>query len=297
LVSLFSGGMDSFAGAVLAVRTAQRPLLVGHWNWTPTSAIQGAARVALRRLTGADPEFRGFRVGRRSVQVNGIRFGEERTSRSRSLLFVAIGVALATGTRAHELWIPENGWVSLNVPLDGSRRGTLSTRTTHPGVIYELNGLLRDLGIGLAIRNPWEGRTKGDLVQWVAEQWDPEAASGALTATNSCARSDMRFFRQHPNAHCGVCYACLVRRAAFIAGGTADGTPYVEEFLRLDPGERDLFMRSRGRDLAAVRGAIARGGFSLVDVLALDLPLRYTPGDTLELANRGLQELAAVNLP
>lgn len=198
LVSLFSGGMDSFAGAALALRTAERPLLVGHWNWAPTSGMQAAAHEALRELTGATPEFRAVHVGRRSVQIDGTPFGEERTSRSRSLLFIAIGVAVATGTRARELWIPENGWVSLNVPLDGSRRCTLSTRTTHPGLIHELNGLLRDLGIDLAICNPWGGRTKGDLVRWVAERWDPAAASAAFAATNSCARSDMRFLGQTP---------------------------------------------------------------------------------------------------
>ena len=182
--------------------------------------------------------------------------------------------------------------MSLNVPLDGSRRGSLSTRTTHPGLLDEFSGLIADLGIGISIRNPWDGQTKGDLVRWVADNWDDESASSAFTVTNSCARSDMRFMTLPPNVHCGVCYACLVRRGAFGAAGVTDGTPYAEQLLVGDT--RDEFLEHRLRDYGAVQNVIGRGGFEIDDVLALNLPDRIRPQDALALANRGLGELAAV---
>jgi hypothetical protein len=297
LVVLFSGGMDSFAGAARATRSAQRPLLVGHWNWSAVRAIQSTAHRSLCDLTGSEPDFRPVLVGRLSRQIDGSQFGEERSSRSRSLLFLGLGVATATGTHARELWVPENGWTSLNVPLDGSRRGSLSTRTTHPGFLQEFNGLLADLGLEIQIHNPWEDRTKGDVVAWVASEWGSEAASVAFAGTYSCARSDMRFLGFPPDAHCGVCHACLVRRGAFLAADVPDATPYVEVMLRGDVARRASFMRSRGRDLAAVGAALARGGFSLADIIALDLPVRMHPAEALDLANRGLRELAAVGIP
>lgn len=294
LVSLFSGGMDSFAGAVRATQQAENPLLIGQWNWTLTRTAQTDAHEALRNLTNSNPDFHPVHVGRSAKQFGGPSYGAEASSRSRSLLFLAIGVAATTGTQSRELWVPENGWVSLNVPLDGSRRGSLSTRTTHPGLLDEFNGLLADLGIDVSIRNPWEGMTKGDLVQWVAREWGPDAASTAFSATNSCAKSDMRFQHLSPNTHCGVCYACLVRRGAFIAAGVVDGTTYGEQQRHGE--ERTKFLRNRRSDYAAVQGALARGGFALDDVLALSLPTRISPDDTLILANRGLHELATLTI-
>lgn len=294
LVSLFSGGMDSFAGAVRAVHEGANPRLVGHWNWAPIHHSQEGALTAVETLTGTRPDFISVRIGRAS-QAAGEAVGSETSSRSRSLLFLAIGAAVASGTRAREVWVPENGWVSLNVPLDGSRRSSLTTRTTHPGLLDELGGLVADLGMDLRFRNPWEGSTKGDLVRWVADRWGTESAAAAFAATDSCAKSGMRFHRLRPDTHCGVCYACLVRRAAFIAAGVQDRTPYAEQLLA---GEaRDRFMRNRRADLVAIQAAGSRAGFMIEDVLALDLPPRIRPDDALALANRGLDEVRLVTVP
>jgi hypothetical protein len=295
LVSLFSGGMDSFAGAARAIREGAHPHLVGQWNWTAVRGSQGGALDALEHLTGARPEFAAVHAGRRAQQIAGGAFGTEASSRSRSLLFLAIGAAVATGTRAQEVWVPENGWVSLNVPLDGSRRSSLTTRTTHPGLLDELTGLAGDLGLGIRFRNAWEGRTKGDLVRWVANEWGDEAAADAFAATDSCAKSGMQFYRLRPDTHCGVCYACLVRRGAFLAAGVPDRTPYADSLLT--GADRDRFMRNRRHDLAAIGAAGRDGHFAIEDILALDLPPRIRPDDALALANRGLDEVRLVTIP
>ena len=294
LVSLFSGGMDSFAGAVRAVHDGANPRLVGHWNWAPVHRSQQDALTAVETLTGRRPYFTSVRIGRAS-HVAGQAVRSEASSRSRSLLFLAIGAAVASGTQAREVWVPENGWVSLNVPLDGSRRGSLTTRTTHPGLLDELSGLVADLGLNVRFRNPWEGNTKGDLVRWVADRWGREAAAAAFADTDSCAKSGMRFQGLRPDTHCGVCYACLVRRAAFLAVGVEDRTPYAEKLLTGDA--RDRFMRNRRADLVAIQAAGSDVGFTIEDVLALDLPSRIRLGDALALANRGLDEVRLVTVP
>lgn len=59
--------------------------------------------------------------------------GAEDTTRSRSLMFFAHAIVLASGIGHHvDLYVPENGVISLNIPLTVMRLGSLSTRTTHP---------------------------------------------------------------------------------------------------------------------------------------------------------------------
>jgi hypothetical protein len=67
--------------------------------------------------------------------------------RSRSLLFFALGTAVAAALgEAVPLRVPENGLVSLNVPLTGTRLSSLSTRTTHPYFMERLAACVAALG-------------------------------------------------------------------------------------------------------------------------------------------------------
>src|SRR5438132_700143 len=47
----------------------------------------------------------------------------EITTRGRSMLFLALGAAVADAVQATQLIVPENGFISLNVPLTPSRIG------------------------------------------------------------------------------------------------------------------------------------------------------------------------------
>ena len=296
LVCLFSGGADSFSGAALARQRETPPLLVGHWDSTTARGAQIRAYGAQLELGGQPAPLMAVHLARRKSQIRtGEKFGTEPTSRSRSLVFIALGLAAASAVGSGDLWVPENGWVSLNTPLGAGRRGSLSTRTTHPGLVDEIGAMTREIGIDVSITNPWESRTKGEVFAWMREEFGSESASESLSATHSCARSDARWEHMPPGMHCGVCFACLVRRSAFIAGGLPDQTEYIENAFVGD--RRDEWLTpARLRDVQAVRAAAARGGFSIEDVLALDLPERLNPAAALDLANRGLAEVRQVEI-
>ena len=86
--------------------------------------------------------------------------------RSRSLLYLALGLAAAAGFGVTTpLIIPENGWISLNPPLTTNRLGSLSTRTTHPYFLEELTGLWQAAGIETPLVNPYNNLTKGEIVR------------------------------------------------------------------------------------------------------------------------------------
>lgn len=62
------------------------------------------------------------------------------------------------------LFMPENGFIALNIPLTPSRGGSCSTRTMHPYFINKISQVLKDLSIKNEIINPLELKTKGECV-------------------------------------------------------------------------------------------------------------------------------------
>ena len=248
-VSLFSGGADSLCGLLASVNDGVLPHLVSHSNWTIVTGSQNKVLKALQHIGVPEATRDLVDIGRQKRQIgSGLEFPHERTSRSRSLIFIALGVAAAS-LRDAELWIPENGFASLNLPLAKERRGALSTRTTHPRLVDELAGIVKDVGIDVSISNPFELMTKGELFGSVASDYGASVAASVLSASHSCARSGANFHRFKPSTHCGVCFGCLVRRAAFAASGLTDSTTYIEESLRDDP-RRDKWLNRT--DVAAI---------------------------------------------
>jgi hypothetical protein len=63
-----------------------------------------------------------------------------------------------------QLIIPENGTIALNIPLMSSRRSACSTRTTHPTFLSLLQNILTEIGIFNPMYNPYDLKTKGEMV-------------------------------------------------------------------------------------------------------------------------------------
>lgn len=82
-------------------------------------------------------------------------------SRTCTLLFQSLGLAVVSAEPAAPLWIAENGYAALNPPLVGERRGALSTRTTHPLVLSRVREALRALGGQAEFENPVTAMTEG----------------------------------------------------------------------------------------------------------------------------------------
>lgn len=288
-VALLSGGLDSFIGAVDALGSGETPLFVGHH-----AAGQGATSVSQREVLAHLQHRHGPTAVRfLSCWVSipkGRARATEATTRGRSLLFLALGTALGTGLGADRLLVPENGLISLNVPLTPTRGGSLSTRTTHPHLIDLYRRLLAALDLPLAVELPYRFATKGEMLRACADQG---LLAAALADTMSCAHPSVGRFAGVGGArrHCGYCFPCLIRRAAIASWG-ADATPYAY------PGLDDTLTPGRRADLRAVRLALARYARrppALADLLTAG-PL---PGSAeehrayLAVFRRGMDELGA----
>lgn len=229
-VCLFSGGLDSFIGAVDLLAAGESPLLVSHYWDSVTSKHQAVCLDALKERFEVVP-FQSIRarVGFPTGTVEDS--GSEDTLRARSFLFFALA-ALAADAIGSEtiIHVPENGLISLNVPLDPLRLGALSTRTTHPYYMARFNDVLEGLGISARLHNHYRHMTKG---QMVAECKDQDFLRETAQHTMSCSSpAKMRYAadedRRQPK-NCGHCVPCLIRRAALLHGFGDDNTDYQVE--------------------------------------------------------------------
>ncbi len=217
-VALLSGGLDSLIGAIdMETSGVDRPVYVsnrvrGDVEKQETFAARTGAGKRLLTLN-ADPRTPGVAA--------------EISQRPRSIVFIAFGVLAATLLDKYvagefvDLHTPENGFISLNVPLTTMRRGSLSTRTTHPKFIEMLQGLFDDLGIRVRLQNLYQLKTKGTMM---AECQDQALLAELAPMSMSCGRAGRSY------THCGRCLPCLVRRSAFLRWSgriDADTTPYI----------------------------------------------------------------------
>lgn len=228
-VCLFSGGLDSFVGAIDLFAAGQTPLLVSHYGDNSTSSQELCAK----RLAPAYGNMTNRHV-RANVRFNKNDFshamGEESTTRGRSFLFFTLAALAASGFRNRPvIYIPENGLISLNVPLDPLRVGAWSTRTTHPFYMARWQELLDGLGIASTLENPYRFKTKGEMLR---DCLDRDLAQRYATDTVSCSSVTKSRWLGRSLSHCGFCVPCLIRRAAMTAAFGADKTTYTIENLR-----------------------------------------------------------------
>ncbi len=239
-VVLFSGGLDSLAGAIDQLEADKKLLLVSHHDYGQLAGLQQTLAGALAGHYGPERlQHLGLRV----------QFPEapELTLRSRSLLFLALGLTAAAAFGPDTpLLIPENGWVSLNPPLTLNRLGAYTTRTTHPYFLEQLTRLWRAAGITHPLINPYRQQTKGELLESCRNR---DLLYKLARLSSSCARPVASRWRRQAGGECGYCYPCLVRRAALHCLGWDRGEDYLLDVLA---APETLRHRVRGRDLRAL---------------------------------------------
>ncbi|MNT19001.1 7-cyano-7-deazaguanine synthase [compost metagenome] len=140
-------------------------------------------------------------------------------------MFFCHAVAIATCfSKNVDVLIPENGLISLNIPLTNSRLGSSSTRTTHPFYLEMFQTLLQNLGIGISLFNPYQFKTKGEMILSCKNL---EFLKKNISNTMSCSHPDQgRMLGETQPRHCGSCFPCVIRRASILRAEIIDSTSY-----------------------------------------------------------------------
>ncbi|MBC8236498.1 hypothetical protein H8E77_43685 [bacterium] len=285
VVSLFSGGMDSLAGAIALLEQKKHVLLVSHHDF---GFIAGRQR-ELARLVAREYGSEQVRFAQYQVQVPDAC---EESTRARSILFIALGLAVASSFGATiPLVVPENGFIGINAPLTPSRIGSYSTRTTHPFFFDLLSGALRQAGIAHELENPFRFLTKGDILQ---QSPNKEFLLSVVSKTISCAHPVAARWAGRAPENCGYCLPCLIRRASLNVVERDNSNDYTFDAL-----DDDSVLNSdrKGKDLRSLLIAIRRSATSkkpwLLEVLKSgSLGSLASEAKALALVStRGLQEV------
>jgi 7-cyano-7-deazaguanine synthase in queuosine biosynthesis len=288
-VALLSGGLDSACGATLLGREA---LFLGHSDNTAVTGAQNKVQASLETLLGTIV-YERVRLRPSSEDK------KDRTTRTRSLLFMALAVALATAVDARNVYVGENGFTSLNPPLAVNRGGALTTRSTHPTTFAYINCLISALALDVTLSNSHQHQTKGELVQAAVSAHGRDGISGLAEATLSCAKlGSQYFYGGNPNQSCGVCVACMTRRGALRHALGIDPTVYLRDTLfarrNVSPKEFASWQKFDAQKRADLDAVQALGGWvpQLGDLIAMGpFPPGFDHATALQLLDRGMKEL------
>ena len=246
-VALFSGGLDSYVGALdLLERQKRKPILVSHYSSPMLARAQKDLVKSIgkkhRRLRHAQVQVcaegrklaKLYRLGRPPRQVL--------YQYARSFLFLTLASCVALENGIAEIYIHENGPAALNPALSEAR---FSTRTTHPTFVRHFSALIKDtFGVDLRFVRPYALKTKGEVVQLLEKELDEEWQE-EIKYTNSCwAASRVTLWaKEHEVAeysghHCGRCLPCIWRRSALESAGLGekDDSYLLDEMVKQKKG-------------------------------------------------------------
>jgi hypothetical protein len=206
-VVMFSGGLDSLAGAVETARGGGKLVLVSH---RPVTTLGSRQKKLFHELKKEFPN----QLIHVPVWINKVEgLGREPTQRTRSFLFSALGTVVAEPIQAGGVRFFENGVVSLNLPVADEVIRARASRTTHPVALHLLQSLCSAItGRDFAVDNPYLFQTKTDVVISLSTN----QADHLISHTCSCAHL---MFKSKSQLHCGRCSQCIDRRFAIVAAG------------------------------------------------------------------------------
>jgi len=196
-VCLFSGGVDSLAGALVTLQ--RNPDLIGVF-----CAHSNQSRIVslVRSIAAAELQPRGIEL----VEMPAPTMRPTGYSQLRGFFYIMAAAAVAVSRGARHIIVSECGPTMYQPrfsPIDQV------TMTTHPFVVDRVRDILHALtSYGLVIETPFEDMTKAEVMAVCPDK-------KALASTHSCISQRLR-------TQDGTCFGCVVRRLAALAAGVPD---------------------------------------------------------------------------
>lgn len=216
-IALYSGGLDSFAGA------AQQLFLDKESSFVFISGATNTRQVSLQ-----SQQIKELRENYQESEIihHTIKFGfrwsdsehpkEENSQRTRGFLFTTLGAVVALNAGVNNLEIYENGIGAINLPYDNSQIGTMSSRAVNPLALLRMEKFIEKLtGKNFQISNLYLFHTKGEMCRH-------DAVKNLAHITSLTFSCDGFPVRTSGKPQCGVCTSCLLRRLSLETANLSD---------------------------------------------------------------------------
>lgn len=206
-VALYSGGLDSFAGAVQEIFNDSESsfiLVSGATNNRQEHQQNRQVEEIIKEYPTVEIIHQTIKFG---FNWNGTEHSkEENSQRTRGFLFTTLGAVTALNAGINVLEIYENGIGAINLPYDNSQVGTMNSRGVNPLSLLRMEKFIQKLtGRDFQIKNLYLFQTKGEMCRYRAVK----DLADVISLTFSC---DGFPVQTAGKPQCGVCTSCLLRR-------------------------------------------------------------------------------------
>lgn len=210
-VIMFSGGLDSLAGALDRLENSQEHVcLVSHGSQPSTKRTQSGLVSALQRDYVGRVRHYKFNCTLRQTRA------DEESQRTRAFLYTSIPYALSSALAQKEFFVYENGMTALNFPKRQDMMNARASRTVHPKTIALLQDFFSEVAESqITITTPFLWKTKADVLKLIAQCGRQDLISSSV----SCSKT---FQNLESATHCGGCSQCIDRRFAAYSCGMDD---------------------------------------------------------------------------
>ncbi|MDN5301095.1 MAG: hypothetical protein PWQ60_609 [Thermoanaerobacteraceae bacterium] len=269
-IILFSGGLDSLAGALDFLHTfpEKKLCLVSH---QANKKVTHTQDVLVELLMKKFPN----RINHYKYECHLRKFSSlEETQRTRMFLYASIAFSICNYYDKHSFNVYENGITSINLPKQGDIMNARASRTTHPKTIGLMQAFLQCFDNTFTIKNPFIMKTKKDIVNIFKETDELNMIENAV----SCSTT-----RNKPGgaSHCGCCSQCIDRRFAMFSAELEayDEGVYKEDFINHIPDSETKQRLYGTLRLACMEGIRNQADFRVKFLNELDDLIDYIPGD------------------
>jgi len=246
-VCLFSGGLDSFAGAVrdLAAFPAHHHVFVSGCTNGRQQHQQEKQVAELRQVFS--PEITHLLVAY-GIKARCDGQAEESSQRTRGFIHLTLGAVTAKLCGMRELYLTENGIGAINLPYNAGQVGSANSRAVHPVTLSLMEAFVTAVTEApFTIENLGLFSTKGELCT-------VPALAQVIHLIKETFTCDGFPNRVHGKPQCGRCTSCLLRRQALFHAGLASADPsenYVYDLY--DPVADRAFAQLRAMSAQAHR--------------------------------------------
>lgn len=223
-IMLFSGGLDSLAGAIQQLNEGQEQKLcvVSHESSNKVMHTQSVIIDYLNNHYNNRIWQYGFKCHNHKMK------SIEESQRTRMFLFSAIAFAICSCYGKHAFFVYENGITSINLPKQGDVMNARASRTTHPKTLSLLRKFYRSFDNTFEIVAPYYNKTKAEVME-IFKLYHEESI---IPSSVSCSSTRKQ---RGQESHCGCCSQCIDRRLSIYAAGLSDyDALYTNNFITDD---------------------------------------------------------------